>query len=99
RGQESPSRGPGESPGAWRADLSRMGGGEVLDTGWHATYRLLALAEDRPVEVTAMIDRFAVKQLSAEDTGVIVVRFASGAIGEILTSWALNPVDNWHFEV
>lgn len=91
--------GGGESPWAWRADPSKMGGGEVLDTGWHATYRLLALAEDRPVEVTAMMDRFAVKQLTAEDTGVIMVRFASGAIGEILTSWAFNPVGNWSFEV
>lgn len=91
--------GGGESPWAWRADRQRMGGGEVLDTGWHATYRLLALAADRPVEVTAMIERFAVEQLAAEDTGVIMVRFASGAIGEILTSWAFNPVGNWSFEV
>jgi predicted dehydrogenase len=91
--------GGGESPWAWRADPRRMGGGEVIDTGWHATYRLLALADDRPVEVTAMMDRFAVKQLSAEDTGLLLVRFASGAIGEIITSWAFSPVGGWHFEV
>ena len=91
--------GGGESPWVWRADVARMGGGEVIDTGWHATYRLLALAEDRPVEVSAMMDRYAVKQLAAEDTGVILVRFASGAIGEMLTSWAFGPVGNWHFEV
>jgi predicted dehydrogenase len=91
--------GGGESPWAWRADPGRMGGGEVLDTGWHATYRLLALANDRPIEVTAMMDRFAVKHLPAEDTGVIMVRFASGAIGEILTTWAFNLVGNWSFEV
>ena len=46
-----------------------------------------------------MVDRFAVKQLNAEDTGVIMVRFASGAIGEIMTTWAFSPVINWHFEV
>jgi predicted dehydrogenase len=91
--------GGGESPWAWRADPQRMGGGEVIDTGWHATYRLLALVDDRPVEVTAMMDRFAVKQLTAEDTGVLLVRFASGAIGEIITSWAFSPVGAWHFEV
>jgi len=65
--------GGGESPWAWRADPQRMGGGEVIDTGWHATYRLLALAGDRPVELAAMIDRFAVKQLTVEDTGVLLV--------------------------
>jgi predicted dehydrogenase len=91
--------GGGESPWAWRADRRRMGGGEVLDTGWHATYRLLALADDRPVEVSAMMDRFAIDQLTAEDTGVVMVRFASGAIGQILTSWAFNPVGGWQFEV
>jgi predicted dehydrogenase len=91
--------GSGESPWAWRADPSRMGGGEVIDTGWHAAYRLLALANDRPVAVSAMVDRFAVKQLAVEDTGAMLVRFASGAIGQILTSWAFAPVGNWHFEV
>ena len=90
----------GENPWAWRADLTRMGGGEVLDTGWHATYRLLALAgDDRPVEVTAMLDNFFVKELPAEDTGSLQVRFASGAIGQILTSWAFSTVGEWHFEV
>jgi len=91
--------GGGESPWAWRADKAKMGGGEVLDTGWHATYRLLALADERPIEVVAMTDRFHVKQLDVEDTGVVMVRFASGAIGEILTSWAFAPVGGWHFEV
>jgi predicted dehydrogenase len=91
--------GGGESPWAWRADRTRMGGGEALDTGWHATYRLLALADDRPVEVTAMMDRFHIAQLAAEDTAAIMVRFASGAIGEILTSWAFAPVSAPHFEV
>ena len=91
--------GSGENPWSWRADLARMGGGEVLDTGWHATYRLLALADDRPVEVTAMMDNFHIKELGAEDTGVIMVRFASGAIGQILTSWAFGPVGDWQFEV
>ncbi len=91
--------GGGESPWVWRADPRRMGGGEVIDTGWHATYRLLALAGERPVEVAAMMDRFAVTQLAAEDTGVILVRFASGVIGEIITSWAFGMVGGWHFEV
>jgi predicted dehydrogenase len=89
----------GESPWAWRADPQRMGGGEVIDTGWHGTYRLLALAGERPVEVTAMTERFAVKHMATEDTGVVMVRFASGAIGEMLTSWAFAPAGELQFEV
>jgi len=94
---------PGESPWAWRADPKRMGGGEVLDTGWHASYRLLALAgDDRPIEVTAMTERFFLPKSAgseSEDTGALLVRFASGAIGEILTTWAFATVDGWQFEV
>lgn len=89
----------GESPFAWRADPARMGGGEVLDTGWHASYRLLALADDRPVEVSAMTERFFVPNLPSEDTGVLLVRFASGAIGELVTTWAFSTIEGWHFEV
>ena len=94
---------PGESPWAWRSDPKRMGGGEVLDTGWHASYRLLALAgDDRPTEVTAMMERFFLPKTTgteSEDTGALLVRFASGAIGEILTTWAFATVDGWQFEV
>jgi predicted dehydrogenase len=76
-----------------------MGGGEVLDTGWHSTYRLLALADDRPVEVSAVTDRFLIPGLPAEDTGLLTVRFANGSIGHIITSWAFATVGGWHFEV
>lgn len=99
-GQAPPTLPPGESPWAWRNDPARMGGGEVLDTGWHASYRLLALTgDDRPVEVTATLDRFFLPDLPTEDTGLLLVRFASGALGEILTTWAFMPVGGWQFEV
>lgn len=90
---------PGESPWAWRSDPARMGGGEVLDTGWHGSYRLLALADSRPVEVTALTDRFMLPGEGSEDTGLLLVRFASGAVGEMLTTWAFMPVGGWQFEV
>ena len=89
----------GESPWAWRNDPARMGGGEVLDTGWHATYRLLALAGERPVQVQAMMERFFLPDVPSEDTGVLLVRFASGTIGEIVTTWAFAPASGFQFEV
>lgn len=84
----------------WRADLRQSGGGELLDTGYHGTYRLLSLASgDRPVEVTGFLSRFMLSHLPTEDTGQVVVRFASGAVGQILTSWALDVVDRRQFEI
>ncbi len=91
--------GAGESAFAWRVDPRRSGGGEVIDTGWHAAYRLLALADDRPVEVASMTHRYFVEGLPAEDTGLLLIRFASGMMGEILTSWAFGPAGGWQFEV
>lgn len=84
----------------WRADLKQSGGGELLDTGYHSTYRLMSLANnDRPVEVTGILSRFLISHLPTEDTGQVIVRFESGAIGEIITSWALDVVGARHFEV
>lgn len=83
----------------WRSDLKQSGGGELLDTGYHSTYRLLSLAGERPVEVTGLMSRFFQRELKTEDTGMVLVRFASGVVGEILTSWALDVVGGRHFEV
>jgi predicted dehydrogenase len=90
---------PGENSFAWRADPARAGGGEVLDTGWHGAYRLLALAEDRPVEVTAMMTNFALPEVPGEDTGLLLVRFADGTLGELATSWATGLASGYNFEV
>ena len=81
----------GESSWAWRLDPARSGGGELLDTGWPATYRLLALADSRPVEVTAMLANLYLPELGErEDTGAVLVRFESGALGMLLSSWAFS---------
>lgn len=97
-GKTNPDLAPGESPMAWRFDPARMGGGEVLDTGWHGAYRLLALAGERPVEVTATLGRLFHHGLSVEDTGSLTVRFESGLIGEMLTSWAFGLAEERQFE-
>ncbi len=84
----------------WRAVLSQSGGGELLDTGYHGTYRLLSMAAgDRPVEVTGFLSRFLLSHLPTEDTGQVIVRFASGAVGQIITSWAFDVVEGRQFEV
>jgi predicted dehydrogenase len=83
----------------WRSDIAQAGGGELIDTGYHGTYRLLSLAGSRPVEVTAILSKFFQTGLKTEDTAMVIVRFESGAVGEILTSWALDVVGQKHFEV
>jgi len=75
--------------GTWRAQLKYQGGGELIDTGYHPTYRLLHLAGADVVGVRGSMGRF-LQNIEGEDTASVQVRFANGAIGEILTSWAFN---------
>ena len=73
--------------GSWRAELKTQGGGELIDTGYHPSYRLLHLAGSPAVSVHGQMGRY-LQRIEGEDTASVQVRFAGGAIGEILTSWA-----------
>ena len=80
----------GQLPTTWRSTIATKGGGELIDTGYHPTYRLLYLADAPPVEVTAMTGRYRVHGWEGEDTAQVMVRFADGVIGTILSSWAMD---------
>ena len=73
----------------WRGDPAKMGGGEYIDTGYHPTYRLLFLAGQMPVQVTAMMGSYRLG-LDEEDTANVMVKFADGSMGHVYTSWAMN---------
>lgn len=73
----------------WRADFKTQGGGELIDTGYHPTYRLLHLAGSPVEAVRGTFGRFH-HDIDGEDTASVQVRFANGIIGEIFTSWAMN---------
>src|SRR5215212_9524857 len=93
--------GEGGNPfkGSWRANLKTQGGGELIDTGYHPSYRLLYLAGAPATKITATMGRF-VQPIEGEDTAAVQVRFANGAIGEILTSWAFPlPHGTHHIHV
>jgi len=81
---------PADAAGfGWRNDPDKMGGGELIDTGYHPTYRLLFLAGERPAEVTAMLGRYRLP-LAREDTANVLVKFENGLTGKIFTSWAMR---------
>src|SRR5690606_29844762 len=74
----------------WRGSLATAGGGELIDTGYHPTYLLLHLATSEPVEVAAMTSRYRL-EMEGEDSAQVLVRFADGSVGNIVTSWAYVP--------
>jgi predicted dehydrogenase len=72
----------------WRSDPTKMGGGELIDTGYHPAYRLLFLAGQMPVEVTAVLGNYRIP-MDEEDTAHLTVKFADGSMGGVFTSWAI----------
>jgi predicted dehydrogenase len=74
--------------GQWRANVKTQGGGELIDTGYHPTYRLIYLAGSEVAAVRGTMGRFT-QEIEGEDTASVQVRFANGVIGEIFTSWSL----------
>lgn len=78
----------------WRRHRSMSGGGELIDTGYHPSYLLLYLAQSEPVEVTSMISNHRLHFMEGEDSAQVLVRFADGAVGNIVTSWAYEPTSH-----
>jgi predicted dehydrogenase len=75
----------------WRASAKTSGGGELIDTGYHPTYLLLHLANAQPVEATAFLSTHRLKFMEGEDSAQVLVRFANGVVGQMVTSWAYDP--------
>ena len=85
--------------GTWRASFKTQGGGEMIDTGYHPSYRLLYLAGSPVVGGRGAVGRVA-PPIEGEDTASVHVRFENGAIGEILTSWGFAlPYGTHHIHV
>lgn len=75
--------------GTWRSNLKHQGGGELIDTGYHPTYRLFHLAGGDISAIRCTMGRFE-QPIEGEDTATVQVRFSNGVIGEVFTSWAFN---------
>ncbi len=79
----------------WRGDVEKQGGGELIDTGYHPSYLLLYLAGSKVKEVKSVTNTF-VLDMDAEDTALVIANFENGAIGEVLTSWAMPKCYGQH---
>jgi len=73
---------------AWRGTWA-LDGGSLMNQGVHYV-DLLRWCMGPPAEVTAVCSTQA-HQMEAEDTALAIVRFASGAVGTILSSTAAFP--------
>ena len=76
---------------SWFWDLERAGGGALVDMGCHCVeiVRSFVGKHNRPVEVMCWTDTL-VHPIDAEDHGIALIRFESGAMGQVEVSWGFH---------
>lgn len=76
---------------AWFWDPRQAGGGAIIDLGCHCIeiIRNFVGKENKPLEVLCWADTL-VHPVDAEDHGIALIRFESGAIGQFEVSWAFR---------
>jgi predicted dehydrogenase len=76
---------------AWFWDARLAGGGAIVDMGCHCIEIIRAFMgkENRPLEVMCWADTL-VHPIDAEDHGIALIRFESGAVGQFEVSWAFR---------
>jgi len=71
----------------WRMRAAVGGGGILVDHGWHAFYLMLAMANEAPQRIRALLERRRYVDAEVEDTALCTVYFPS-LTGEIRLTWA-----------
>ena len=76
---------------AWFWSPVEAGGGALIDLGCHCAEIVRAFVgkENRPVEVMCWTDTL-VHPIDAEDHAIALIRFESGAMGQVEVSWAFR---------
>ncbi|MCD6169875.1 MAG: Gfo/Idh/MocA family oxidoreductase [Candidatus Latescibacteria bacterium] len=76
-------------PRGWRCSKQRVGGGNLIDSGIHAVNTLRLLAGSNAAQVFALNTGIVLQEMEGEDTNLVVVKFHNGAMGNLITSWAI----------
>src|SRR5438093_1969771 len=76
---------------AWFWDDNQAGGGAIVDLGCHCIQivRNFVGKENKPLEVMCWTDTL-VHPIEAEDNGIALIRFESGAMGQFEVSWTFR---------
>ena len=77
----------------WFFDTEKSGGGVLLDLGPHALDLLDWFFGEVEVVQGALLNTFE-KPTKNEDTAVLLLKFKSGILAELATSWVSNPKAN-----
>ncbi|MBI4552678.1 MAG: Gfo/Idh/MocA family oxidoreductase [Candidatus Latescibacteria bacterium] len=73
----------------WRHKVAQVGGGVLIDSGIHRI-DLLRWIVGEVASVQGESGRFIHQEMEGEDTAVILLRFVTGAIGQVICSWGVK---------
>jgi predicted dehydrogenase len=76
-------------PPTWRRNRNIMGGGVLLDVGIHLADILYNLGGEIK-SVYAVSNHKSILEMEGEDTGIILVKFANDAIGNMVATWGIR---------
>lgn len=72
----------------WFFEITKSGGGALMDLGIHVADLLRAVTGDEVTEVSALLPRGSDE---IEDSAQVIMRFDRGAIGSMHVSWVASP--------
>jgi len=73
----------------FHASKEAIGGGVLISTGTHAIDLLRCFGGE--VRSVACVSNRLVRDIEGEDTAVVSLTFESGAVGSLVSSWAVQP--------
>lgn len=82
------------TPPGWRAVKEKMGGGVLIDRGIHFV-NYLRLVGGRIKSVFATFNHETISGMEGEDTATLLVKFHSGATGQLTVSWGIRTPMPW----
>lgn len=91
--------GIGRPHAGWFLDPVQSGGGAAIDMAVHSIAFCRFMTRAEVDTVSAEVGTFVHKATSLEDTVVMTLRFANGAIGQCEDSWSLAAAMDSRFEV
>jgi predicted dehydrogenase len=78
-----------ESQGAYRASKASIGGGVLFSMGCHYLDLMLQLMGE-PLEAIGVGSRVGTEWMEGEGTAQVVLTFANGAVGHLVSSWGMR---------
>lgn len=82
----------------WITDPVEAGGGALIDHSVHVTDAMRYLTGSEAVSVSAEAGTLFTPDLGVDDSALLLLNFANGAVGSVDPSWSVPRSNPWHYD-